>query len=68
MAGDRLTINANVESEAQALITTPAAGKFYRSGGGEASRLLISKLLNTPAWNGCRRKPSFTKAPAYIRA
>jgi len=36
VAGDRLTINASVESGAQALITTPAAGKFYRSGGGEA--------------------------------
>lgn len=36
VAGDRLIINACVESGAQALITTPAAGKFYRSGGGEA--------------------------------
>lgn len=36
VAGDHLTIEANVENGAQALITTPAAGKFYRSGGGEA--------------------------------
>ncbi|AMK78119.1 MULTISPECIES: urease accessory protein UreD [Methylomonas] len=36
VAGDRLTIAATVEHDAQALITTPAAGKFYRSGGGEA--------------------------------
>ncbi len=36
VAGDRLTINTNAETDAQALITTPAAGKFYRSGGGEA--------------------------------
>lgn len=36
VAGDRLTINAGAESGAKALITTPAAGKFYRSGGGEA--------------------------------
>ncbi|OAI14289.1 urease accessory protein UreD [Methylomonas koyamae] len=38
VAGDRLTINANAETAAQALITTPAAGKFYRSGGGEAQQ------------------------------
>lgn len=36
VAGDHLTIAATVENAAQALITTPAAGKFYRSGGGEA--------------------------------
>lgn len=36
VAGDRLTINAGAENGAHALITTPAAGKFYRSGGGEA--------------------------------
>lgn len=36
VAGDRLTINANAEPGSHALITTPAAGKFYRSGGGEA--------------------------------
>ncbi|MDX8129257.1 urease accessory protein UreD [Methylomonas sp. OY6] len=36
VAGDRLTINASADTAAQALITTPAAGKFYRSGGGEA--------------------------------
>ncbi|OAI23462.1 urease accessory protein UreD [Methylomonas koyamae] len=44
VAGDRLTINANVESEAQALITTPAAGKFYRSGGGEAQQTVNLKV------------------------
>ncbi len=38
VAGDQLCITANVENDAQALITTPAAGKFYRSGGGEAQQ------------------------------
>lgn len=36
VAGDQLSITADVQNDAQALITTPAAGKFYRSGGGEA--------------------------------
>ncbi|WP_415878872.1 urease accessory protein UreD [Methylomonas sp. TEB] len=40
VAGDRLTINANAETAAQALITTPAAGKFYRSSGGEARQTI----------------------------
>lgn len=36
VAGDRLNIEAEAETGARALITTPAAGKFYRSGGGVA--------------------------------
>jgi urease accessory protein len=35
--GDQLTINATIETSAHALITTPAAGKFYRSTGAFAS-------------------------------
>ncbi|MGH8588786.1 MAG: urease accessory protein UreD [Gammaproteobacteria bacterium] len=33
VGGDRLAIEIEVASNAHALITTPAAGKFYRSGG-----------------------------------
>lgn len=40
VAGDQLSITATVEADAQALITTPAAGKFYRSGGGEAQQTI----------------------------
>jgi urease accessory protein len=40
VAGDRLTTEACIEDNAQALITTPAAGKFYRSGGGEAQQTI----------------------------
>jgi len=36
VAGDRLQISAAVEPGAHALITTPAAGKFYRSSGQQA--------------------------------
>jgi len=36
VAGDRLQIAATAEEGARALITTPAAGKFYRSGGDQA--------------------------------
>ncbi|WP_367650845.1 urease accessory protein UreD [Methylomonas sp. ZR1] len=46
VAGDRLTINANAETAAQALITTPAAGKFYRSGGGEARQTVNLTVAN----------------------
>ena len=38
VAGDHLTLEADVESGGQTLITTPAAGKFYRSGGGTAQQ------------------------------
>lgn len=46
VAGDQLSISADVQSDAQALITTPAAGKFYRSEGGEARQtvnLMVSE-------------------------
>lgn len=33
VGGDRLAIEIEVASDAHAVITTPAAGKFYRSGG-----------------------------------
>ena len=38
VGGDQLTIAADIAEHAQALITTPAAGKFYRSGGAEAQQ------------------------------
>ncbi|WFP52092.1 urease accessory protein UreD [Methylomonas sp. EFPC3] len=40
VAGDQLSITAAVDTTAQVLITTPAAGKFYRSGGGEAQQTI----------------------------
>jgi len=46
VAGDRLIINASAETAAQALITTPAAGKFYRSGGGEARQTVNLKVAD----------------------
>lgn len=38
--GDHLTITASVEAGAHAQLTTPGAGKWYRSGGAEASQSL----------------------------
>lgn len=36
--GDRLTVAVTVDAGAQAQLTTPGAGKWYRSGGAEASQ------------------------------
>lgn len=38
VAGDLLSITATVDNDSQSLITTPAAGKFYRSGGAKAQQ------------------------------
>lgn len=43
VGGDILAINVAVETGAQALITTPAAGKYYRSAGAKAQ--LTQKLV-----------------------
>jgi urease accessory protein len=40
VAGDCLTININAEVDSAALVTTPAAGKFYRSDGKQARQLI----------------------------
>ncbi len=44
VAGDQLSINVNLEANAEALITTPGAGKFYRSTGKQASQKISLKL------------------------
>ncbi|MCQ8103928.1 urease accessory protein UreD [Methylomonas sp. SURF-2] len=44
VAGDQLSITAAVDTTAQALITTPAAGKFYRSEGCEARQTVNLKV------------------------
>ncbi len=38
VAGDRLSISVSAATKSHALLTTPAAGKFYRSAGGEAQQ------------------------------
>ncbi len=42
--GDRLQINAPVGAEAHALLTTPGAGKWYRSGGACAEQAVTIKV------------------------
>ena len=44
VAGDQLTINVGVDKNAQALITTPGAGKFYRSSGKQALQTVSLKI------------------------
>ncbi|VAW83617.1 Urease accessory protein UreD [hydrothermal vent metagenome] len=38
VGGDQLSISINVEAEARVLITTPGAGKYYRSTGAQAKQ------------------------------
>ena len=44
VGGDRLNISVDVNSNAHALITTPAAGKFYRSAGPVARQEQVIKV------------------------
>jgi len=44
VAGDQLLIDIQVEGEAKALITTPGAGKFYRSAGQQALQTVSLKI------------------------
>lgn len=44
VAGDRIKITIMTDDQAQALITTPAAGKFYRSAGKTASQTVLLKV------------------------
>ena len=47
VGGDRLTIEIEVASDAHAVITTPAAGKFYRSAAVESVALFSATLLES---------------------
>ena len=44
VAGDRLWLDVDVSTEAEALVTTPAAGKFYRSAGRTAYQTIQLKI------------------------
>jgi len=44
VAGDRLAIGVTVAADAEALITTPGAGKFYRSTGARACQSVVLKI------------------------
>jgi urease accessory protein len=46
VGGDRLNISIDINSNAHALITTPAAGKFYRSAGPMAVQKQIIKVAS----------------------
>ena len=56
VGGDRLNIYVDVNSNAHALITTPAAGKFYRSAGPVARQEQIIKVASRGFWNGFHQK------------
>ncbi len=44
VAGDRLAIDVEAGAQAEALVTTPAAGKFYRSSGNQALQQVSVRL------------------------
>lgn len=49
VGGDSLTIETEVEAGAAALVTTPAAGKFYRSDGREARQVVTLRVADGAA-------------------
>jgi urease accessory protein len=48
--GDELTLSATSEADAQALITTPGAGKWYRSAGAWARQTLDFSVQGSLEW------------------
>jgi urease accessory protein len=46
VGGDELSLDVSIEAGAHALLTTPAAGKFYRSGAGQVARLTQRHSVN----------------------
>lgn len=50
VGGDELDIQVNVEPEAHALLTTPGATKFYRSGGAQAQQTQHLRVDGTLEW------------------
>jgi urease accessory protein len=50
VGGDQLAIQARIDSEAAVLLTTPGAGKWYRSAGSYASQKLRFEVHGTMEW------------------
>jgi len=48
--GDQLTLDVACERGAHALLTTPGAGKWYRSGGTRAAQSLAFRVAGTLEW------------------
>jgi urease accessory protein len=57
VGGDRLSVNIELQPQAQVLITTAAANKIYRTNG----------LESLPVWNGCPRKQSCLTRRCIVR-
>jgi len=63
VGGDNLEIHAELDADAHALVTTPGAGRFYRSTGESARQIVRAQLaagarlewlpLETLAYDGC---------------
>lgn len=49
VAGDKLAIRVNADTGAEALVTTPAAGKFYRSDGPRACQAVALRVAEGAA-------------------
>ena len=58
VGGDQFEIRINVQSQARALITTPAAGKFYRSAGQDALQSQEIKVGPQGRRDRCRQRRS----------
>jgi len=52
--GDELELSARAAAGAHALLTTPGAGKWYRSAGPWAAQKLRFEVAGR--WSGCRRR------------
>lgn len=49
VGGDHLNIQVTADKHSHALITTPAAGKFYRSAGQQATQMVLIKVAGNAA-------------------
>ena len=66
VGGDILAIDITGHSRSHALITTPAANKFYRSSGPVARLAQNLEVKENACLNGCHRKRFYSTAARYI--
>ncbi len=55
--GDHLTFDIHVGASAHALVTTPGAGKWYRTNAKQAFQHIFIHVENDAVFNGCHKKP-----------
>jgi urease accessory protein len=65
--GDHLTFQISTQENAHAVVTTPGAGKWYKTNGKQAFQHIHLQVKDIRFWNGFLKKPCYLMVPMPIQ-